>query len=798
MGNHATTNFFGDELATATFLQSGMEGFSGASASGFTAVNSNGSTAFAYNTDHMAVEVGKTYNITYNLTLTSGTLPTLNIQQSIGGSSSGLFSGSTSAGSNTHTFTCTNTNTGGSVVAQFVNYDTDVSYAISNFSMKEVGISSSGFETAVNEPVVPQVPLMRYNQKMKFKSYSSGTTGQYVDVDIDSFSLGDFTISFWYNTDNPDGTFIGRSTNSTIRFSSGTNTFRIGQNNYYISASAEIINGRFLTATREGTSFKLYVDGILDSTTTVVTDAWTFGTDARIGQSAWSNFDGTIHECSVFNTALTQTQIQELFNDGVALDATTHSKADDYLLAYYRNDGVTTWTDRSDIQAIGFNGVSNHSIQNSNSIGNALGDNYTGDLSISVWFKRTEIGISGGLVDIGYDAFDLGIFTLFINSSNELTFSLVDNAWNLKENFTDTDWNHVLAVYKAGNESGTKLYLNGSSVGTATGTFPSTSDMDVNGKSTFVGLYRSSGQSFTGIIGQTAIWTKELSSIEVSEIYNLGRRDTDLTTSYSTNLLAYYLLNPTHSNPDSTGADKILDRSGNNHHASQVNGVNFLGTNNGTVQGSPDSITIREGLNSNRDGLGFYFTNPSSNVLRLNGVDEYVQIQDNKVFSFGDSNGDLPFSIEAWIKPENATNFTIISKGKYNVDGEYLLQLDADKKLYFALYDGNAYEGALYNTALGDYEGSWLHICATYNGVGGTSANAGIKLYVDSEQKSVSLLGGNTYVAMHNDSGEVEIGKYDNIYANGIIDELRIYNKELSLTEIQKNYKHQKGKHKND
>ena len=53
-----------------------------------------------------------------------------------------------------------------------------------------------------------------------------------------------------------------------------------------------------------------------------------------------------------------------------------------------------------------------------------------------------------------------------------------------------------------------------------------------------------------------------------------------------------------------------------------------------------------------------------------------------------DSKGDLPFSIEAWKKPENATNFTIISKGKYNVDGEYLLQLDANKKLYFALYDG--------------------------------------------------------------------------------------------------------------
>ena len=56
-------------------------------------------------------------------------------------------------------------------------------------------------------------------------------------------------------------------------------------------------------------------------------------------------------------------------------------------------------------------------------------------------------------------------------------------------------------------------------------------------------------------------------------------------------------------------------------------------------------------LNSNRDGLGFYLLIQVA-MCWLNGIDEYVQIQDNKVFSFGDSNGDLPFSIEAWIARE--------------------------------------------------------------------------------------------------------------------------------------------------
>ena len=58
-------------------------------------------------------------------------------------------------------------------------------------------------------------------------------------------------------------------------------------------------------------------------------------------------YNGCIKDVSVFNEALSVSEVQEIFNDGVALDATTHSKADDNLLGYWRNDGVTTWTDRS-------------------------------------------------------------------------------------------------------------------------------------------------------------------------------------------------------------------------------------------------------------------------------------------------------------------------------------------------------------------------------------------------------------------------------------------------------------------
>ena len=62
-----------------------------------------------------------------------------------------------------------------------------------------------------------------------------------------------------------------------------------------------------------------------------------------------------MNEVSAFNTPLSATEVQELFNDGVALDANSHSKKD-YLLGYWRNDGVSSWTDRSDVQSISFDG----------------------------------------------------------------------------------------------------------------------------------------------------------------------------------------------------------------------------------------------------------------------------------------------------------------------------------------------------------------------------------------------------------------------------------------------------------
>jgi hypothetical protein len=171
----------------------------------------------------------------------------------------------------------------------------------------------------------------------------------------------------------------------------------------------------------------------------------------------------------------------------------------------------------------------------------------------------------------------------------------------------------------------------------------------------------------------------------------------------------------------------------------------------------------------------------------FNGTSDYISLADNDLFSFGNGPNDQAFSISAWINPVDVTGFSIISKGIFNTSGEYLLWINLGNVLSFEIYDesvSSTYELAYYNSSLASYEGSWFHVCATYDGRGGTSANAGIKLYINGENVSTTLAGGGTYVAMENLGADTYIGRYDTYYADGKISNLAVYQTELDAQTI--------------
>ena len=170
--------------------------------------------------------------------------------------------------------------------------------------------------------------------------------------------------------------------------------------------------------------------------------------------------------------------------------------------------------------------------------------------------------------------------------------------------------------------------------------------------------------------------------------------------------------------------------------------------------------------------------------MSFDGVDEYYQIADNDNLSFGNGTTDSAFSFSAWVKMNDATRFRIFNKGSnFSTDYEYLLATGADDKLDLNLYDKSTVGriARRFDTALTSYEGTWIHIVATYDG---SSSSSGIKLYLNGSRVDDIDNNSGTYVAMENTTNKLFIGRTLTTYSNGSMDEVSIFNTELSASDV--------------
>jgi hypothetical protein len=417
-------------------------------------------------------------------------------------------------------------------------------------------------------------------------------------------------------------------------------------------------------------------------------------------------------------------------------------------------------------------------------LGTGLFNGGESQLTISAWAKP-ETNSGHGKIITKKGTVNPRVFYLSVNGTDKNVYFFLTSTnyryfYTANDSITVGEWVHIVATYNFATDTG-KIYLNGAEVSTSSA--GSTPDTSIGSNSIPTTIGRDGGSSadyFKGLINDVGIWDIALDSDSVTALYNSGvpLLPTSDSGNYdnSDDLQGYWR---------NDGITTWTDRSTN--------------SNNGTASGSPVSIVISEGSTEGRDNQGYYLSDTTtiSNGVRLYGGGEYIEIQDSEVLSFGDGTDDTPFSIESWVKMEDATNFTIASKGTYNTDCEYILKCETDK-LYFYITDEsvtNTYEAVYYNTALTSYEGQWIHLTATYDGRGGTSANLGMKLYLNGSVLTTVADDSGTYVAMENLSAPVYVGRYSSNYSNGLIDEVRIYSKALSASEVLKNYNSGKSSH---
>lgn len=180
----------------------------------------------------------------------------------------------------------------------------------------------------------------------------------------------------------------------------------------------------------------------------------------------------------------------------------------------------------------------------------------------------------------------------------------------------------------------------------------------------------------------------------------------------------------------------------------------------------------------------------SSGVMTLNGSTQYIQTPSAAKFSFTDGSGtDRPFSISVWAKMDTTTTFRMVQKGVTISSAEYIFTTNPSSLLGLFVYSGGATTvniGKLSTASMAGFAGAWTHFAATYSG---NEETTGINLYVNGAAVATSNSTAGTYAGMSATASDLTVGLFlrdsgSPSFADGQIDDVRIYNRELTATEI--------------
>ncbi len=201
--------------------------------------------------------------------------------------------------------------------------------------------------------------------------------------------------------------------------------------------------------------------------------------------------------------------------------------------------------------------------------------------------------------------------------------------------------------------------------------------------------------------------------------------------------------------------------------------------------GHPNDI---QGTNNGTFSAATYASGKVNQAFSLNGSSAFVEIPDSPSVSVT-----AAISIDAWINPTATVAFqTILSKYDSPANQlSYILGVNAGGGLRFLVYqtgDGSISRGV--DTASGFVPtGTFTHVAATFD-----PATQAIKIYVNGVDTNAALLAGSTSVsAIFDSTAAVRIGDVVNsggspaLFA-GLIDEVDLFNRALSASEVQAIY----------
>ena len=608
----------------------------------------------------------------------------------------------------------------------------------------------------------PTTVLGKVGQALNFASASS----QYVALgDVTALKNSVFTWSAWINPTTYAGSersIIGGSSN-IARFSvasDGTLTLVQTGVSTIGSTTATVPLGTWshvAVSYDASGNYVFYINGVnVKSGTNLVTFTFT-GANFTIGQVSTNYFNGKIDEVRAYNRVLTTGEIQALYDQGGGTkvnSAVSNSQGtgrlDSGLAGYWALDNGSG-TSATDSSSGGNTGTLNNGpTWGTGQIGGAASFDNTDDsitvgdvvepeyITMSAWIYRNGNGTAPILTKGNYTGSEQ--YSLFVDYASYGTVEMIvraagggfDHCRTGSTGYTTGQWYHVAGTY---NGTTCRIYVNGVDR-TETVASDTTSGV-INGGASSLTI----GTAFNGSIDEVRVYNRPLLSDEVSQLYRLTT-----PTSVDTSLKGYWSFN----GQDISGTT-AYDRSG-------------VG-NSGTLTSGPTKV---------KGVIG--------QALDFDGTDDYITITDADDTKYVGA-----LTLCTWAKIDTGSTYNHFM-GKHSGAGgsqnpfDFRTSNDAIPKL--SLIRSNTthigWEGPVVTI------GQWKHYCVTAPSTIQTAPT----FYINGMPTTGTTTGGSGTGAATGSASAIRIGVRadDAAKMDGSLDEVRIYNRILTTSEIQSLY----------
>ncbi len=594
---------------------------------------------------------------------------------------------------------------------------------------------------------------------------------------------GNITISAWIKTSysggsqtilakiNPADPWNGYTYN--IGGSTNNNKLSFWNGNYpsyaWVSADSTYNDGAWhlATITMLNTNVTFYKDGVFDGTQVTGTRTTSSPNDLWIGveQSTPRRFNGTIDDVRIYNRALTSSEVAGLYNgtktfhltfssmpaEGMSNETPAPTASNEIdLILYLKMDDLTN-SNTTDSSGRGNNGSVYQAVLNTSG---RWGKTYTFDGSddyirllndinlpntnwtTTAWVKTSDPN-AAVFGNWNGDPTDSGLWI----KAGLISYAHYTGAWaysNGTSNVSDERW-HFLTWAKRdiGTGSANKVmdfYVDGIAETTA-----APAATTASGPMNQFG--RDWGNALTGLIDEVRIYNRSLSAAEIQELY------------LSKGLVGYWKMDANNRNATDT-----YDISGYNNY--------------GKIS---EAVLTNEG--KFKEGYKF------------DGVNDKVDVS---ITSSVNITGNI--TISTWIKSPGTSKAyqSINTHCAVGLCSYWLGTVTATDSLRVYLSGDGAIGPYRGKSGAGIIDNKWHHISMAYNGTGVSLYKDGIELVIDETSGTVPS---SLFTTSNNIRFGYDYANGDNAAFNGTIDEVKIYNRALTATEIGQLYNGTKSEH---